>query len=254
MEAQDTTVNIDYFDCLDTETTSVSSVNEDKSNQDENFSAASCSHNWQGNIETGSIKCSICSETISRNAIKSKQGENLSSVEKAQIYWTLNHYMTVHTGEGKYLYSEDSAFSLTADEYSVTVEFLQKNIWGVYAYDDYDKYYNSTSSATNNLYLNKNENNFRTVSEDNENFWQALSAAQTLVKEALKTPTTAKFPKSGSEYSITCDGADYKVSGYVDAQNIYGAMLRQKWFASFTMHKAGGYNYEISNRYVEIYE
>lgn len=217
----------------------------------ENVTIASCNHIWQGYKDNGRIKCSKCSESISDDDIKSKHGIGLSSVEKAKVYWTLNHYMTAKTQSGKYLYSENSAFNLTADEYGVTVKYLKNNIWGTYAYDDYVKYYNATENST---ISSSNNSNYKTVSQKDDIFWNALSAAQTLVKGKLKSPTSAKFPASGSEYSISRNGNDYKVTGYVDAQNLFGVVVRVKWSSCFTMRKAGGNNFEITNSSVELFE
>lgn len=50
----------------------------------------------------------------------------------------------------------------------------------------------------------------------------AERVCQDFVKQRLKAPATAKF--SGLDHSA--DGADYTVTGAVDSQNSFGAMLR----------------------------
>lgn len=50
------------------------------------------------------------------------------------------------------------------------------------------------------------------------------STAQTAVKSKLKSPSTAKFQKSPDIYEL--DDDKYKISGYVDSQNSFGAILR----------------------------
>ena len=57
----------------------------------------------------------------------------------------------------------------------------------------------------------------------------AAGAAQEFITEGLKSPSTAKF----SSYSRTnvwhLQGKTYKVEGYVDSQNGFGAMIRSRY-------------------------
>lgn len=58
---------------------------------------------------------------------------------------------------------------------------------------------------------------------------EAYAEAEAIVSKYLKSPSTAKFP-SMSEVNIKDLGAEgFQVEGYVDAQNSFGAMLRQNW-------------------------
>ncbi len=52
--------------------------------------------------------------------------------------------------------------------------------------------------------------------------------AQGFVLQALKSPSTAKFPALPNEAISLGDGA-YRVSSYVDSQNSFGAMIRTGW-------------------------
>lgn len=85
------------------------------------------------------------------------------------------------------------------------------------------------------------------VSSKDDDFWFAVTAAQNLVKEQLKSPSTASFPSSATAYSVQTDGTYFHVSGYVDAQNSFGAELRQNWTASFKMGDTSGSQYKISD-------
>jgi cytoskeletal protein RodZ len=58
--------------------------------------------------------------------------------------------------------------------------------------------------------------------------------AEAFVKKYLKSPSTAKFPNY-NEYSYDFNGNKWTVKGYVDAQNSYGATLRQEFTVSFTI-------------------
>jgi len=95
---------------------------------------------------------------------------------------------------------------------------------------------------------NGNESSIKSeVSSKDDDFWFAVTAAQNLVKEQLKSPSTASFPSSASAYRVETDGTYFYVSGYVDAQNSFGAELRQEWTASFKMGNTSGAQYKISD-------
>lgn len=51
------------------------------------------------------------------------------------------------------------------------------------------------------------------------------------VKTLLKAPSTAKF-SAMHESKIKRKGAGFEVLGYVDAQNSFGAMVRQSWLCN----------------------
>ncbi|MGB4076127.1 MAG: hypothetical protein WBK28_00270 [Minisyncoccia bacterium] len=57
--------------------------------------------------------------------------------------------------------------------------------------------------------------------------------AQAIIKETLKSPSTAKFPSS-AEAKIT-RGQDnvFNVKSYVDSQNSFGATIRSDWSVMF---------------------
>ena len=58
--------------------------------------------------------------------------------------------------------------------------------------------------------------------------------AEAFVKKYLKSPSTAKFPKC-NEYIYDLSSDIWLVSGYVDAQNSFGAITRQYFIVSFTV-------------------
>lgn len=90
------------------------------------------------------------------------------------------------------------------------------------------------------------------VSSSDVDFWAAVTAAQDLVKNELKAPSTARFPVSGDSYNVMRSGTQWSVAGYVDAQNGFGATTREHWTASFTMGDTSGSQYEISNYKVDF--
>ncbi|NME95379.1 hypothetical protein HF847_05145 [Clostridium cochlearium] len=70
-----------------------------------------------------------------------------------------------------------------------------------------------------------------------------ITTAQSVVKENLKAPSTAKFPWSFNEYNIkesTSENKDmtiYYVSGYVDAENSFGAKIRSNFIVEMECTK-----------------
>lgn len=76
--------------------------------------------------------------------------------------------------------------------------------------------------------------------EDRADAWVC---AQDVVKKNLKSPSSAKFCLM-SEATIHYNGEDgggsrYTVSGYVDAQNSFGAMIRKNFTVNLTVTKDG---------------
>jgi len=66
--------------------------------------------------------------------------------------------------------------------------------------------------------------------------------AKRYVDLALKAPSTAKFPYYGDfiAYQTTENNDVWEVTGYVDAQNSFGAMLRSNWYVKI---RVSGDNY-----------
>lgn len=102
------------------------------------------------------------------------------------------------------------------------------------------------------LELQKNKVTETEISSSHPNYWAAVTAAQNLVKDELRSPSTARFPVSGDAYIVVKTGTQWSVAGYVDAQNGYGATVREQWTASFEMSDPSGSQYTISNYEVEF--
>jgi|GEM_PF-2959289 len=76
--------------------------------------------------------------------------------------------------------------------------------------------------------------------------FDAVVVAEKAVKSKLKSPSTAEFC-SHKEYSITCSGDTWTVSGYVDAQNSFGATLRNDFTVMFTFENSERYTIDYCN-------
>ena len=68
------------------------------------------------------------------------------------------------------------------------------------------------------------------IAEDRE--WDAKSVAEKFARERLKAPSTASF-SAEQGIDVTADGL-YIVTGYVDAQNSFGAQLRSRYACTVT--------------------
>lgn len=97
-------------------------------------------HNYKGNAKTGIISCLACSAKVDYSTIHGKPIEELSYVEKAYVSWTINNYMTAVDRNGRYLYTEQEAYSNSAYDlgytYSEMVSFW-KNHTGTSAWMHY---------------------------------------------------------------------------------------------------------------------
>ena len=69
---------------------------------------------------------------------------------------------------------------------------------------------------------------------------EAWVAAQLIVEKQLKSPSTAKFCRKG-EATIVRDGNSWTVTGYVDAQNSFGATLRNEFAVQITFTSSNKY-------------
>ena len=65
----------------------------------------------------------------------------------------------------------------------------------------------------------------------------AYYTATQFIKTRLKSPSAAEFPKpKEATIQLLEDCATYKIFGYVDSQNSYGAMLRVNWYAKLILN------------------
>lgn len=88
--------------------------------------------------------------------------------------------------------------------------------------------YNGTVLYENGQ-VKDNLKNYTMTDEDRYNY---KSLAENLVKQVLKSPSTAKFP-SFSEYKFGKSEGIVTVQGYVDSQNSFGATIRGEFQVKF---------------------
>lgn len=82
--------------------------------------------------------------------------------------------------------------------------------------------------------------------KSNDSETDAKICAQKAVEDQLKAPSTADFC-SYREMNATYLGDDrWKVTGYVDAENSFGAKLRQNWTVTLTLTGSGFTDYSVT--------
>ena len=63
----------------------------------------------------------------------------------------------------------------------------------------------------------------------------AWSCAQEYVKEQLASPSSAKFCSYSNAKITVLEDNTFRISGYVDAQNVFGAVLRYRFTITLTV-------------------
>ena len=100
--------------------------------------------------------------------------------------------------------------------------------------DYFDDYYNSQvhEDVQNRKNSNYDSEMKESTNKDEDSYghtkYDAITIAEKEVKAKLKSPSTAKF-SSSSETSVTRSGNTWRVTGWVDAQNGFGATLRNSY-------------------------
>lgn len=92
-------------------------------------------------------------------------------------------------------------------------------------YSGYDEYRNKVGTSGS-----VSENAKDTYGHDR---FDAIVIAEKIVEDNLKSPSSAEFC-GNSDYSVSCTDNTWTVEGYVDAQNDFGATLRNDFVVKFT--------------------
>lgn len=73
----------------------------------------------------------------------------------------------------------------------------------------------------------------------------AIETAKEFVLERLKAPATAEWPRGSAYYSCTELGHNrYRVTSFVDAENIFGAKIRTRFVAVVKYEGKGRWSLE----------
>lgn len=128
-------------------------------------------------------------------------------------------------------------------EYSFDYNGLKLPNGTLYTKKNTDITTNDTTTYTNTDTSNTYTDVYSTPQEPSDNDKAfAWTAAKAVVKDNLKAPSTAKFPFSyGNEYIKEISYNTFLVKSYVDAENSFGAKIRNNF--SVTIIKKGKDNY-----------
>lgn len=137
------------------------------------------------------------------------------------------------------------------DKYIASYKDLSRNFTNIYDNPKFEEEFEEANGFSYDSWIEagqkySSEQKYKSVSSKDDDYWYAVTAAQNLVKDELRSPSTAKFPIDTS-YKVKRSGSDWIVEGYVDAQNGFGATVRQYWKATFTMGDTSGSTYKVSN-------
>ncbi|GAA2182123.1 hypothetical protein GCM10009785_19950 [Brooklawnia cerclae] len=75
----------------------------------------------------------------------------------------------------------------------------------------------------------------------------AIVACRDAIKDQLKAPRTAEF----DDESVLWSGSEARVSGAVDAQNSFGALIRTQWSCTVTMDLDGAKAQRVTSAYLD---
>lgn len=76
--------------------------------------------------------------------------------------------------------------------------------------------------------------------------WDAKICAMEIVKQNLKAPSTADFPAPSLMSASNSYGDTWVVEGYVDAENSFGAMIRENFTVTLTLTDSGYTNGSVT--------
>lgn len=175
--------------------------------------------------EKMSKKEQFVSDLTSVNGVKKKAAKSAYSIIKNDLgYKNIEVYETN---------GDNTTFGIVADDdylYIVVNDKLRR-VWC----GDFTLYENDE------VVMTKKEMDNRVVG-DNKSSYYVIS--QEIISSFLKAPSTADFC-SQDETSMRRNGDYVVVSGYVDSQNSFGAMIRSEFTVEFKVNDLNNFEYEI---------
>lgn len=176
--------------------------------------------------------------------ISSDSFSALSVEEQQQTAYNLYTSMTDSKPYDKYWYNTTSFWSgaLFYSPHKGQLKIVLKSNGEEFEYGFNDLF--ETTSPISDSFVD--------VSSSDSDYWYALTAAQNIVKAELSSPSTAKFPASDDAYVVRKNNNQWKVSGFVDSQNSFGALIRSNWSTSFTLGSTSGSQYKVTDYSVSI--
>jgi len=83
----------------------------------------------------------------------------------------------------------------------------------------------------------KNGNSLKSKEDVELEMFAAYSAAESYVKQFLKSPSTTTFPNASKKIQHVTDlgGKKFRINSWVDSQNSFGAIIRTKFSITVTL-------------------
>jgi len=131
-------------------------------------------------------------------------------------------------------------YTSNGDIYDISSDMNKITKNGKEIYNDYynSETHKSVEESKNNTQNGSTDYSTNNITENDKGF--AWAVAEKEVKDRLKAPSTAKFPTYGSA-TISKSGDNFKVEGYVDAENSFGAEIRTTFTVEFTKNSEESY-------------
>ena len=164
--------------------------------------------------------------------------------------YSLKMYAETYKDSAKYTGEVIGAFKLkftkidTGDQTYTIEDFKFDEYKDKYSSSDYD--YNYNDSAKTDYDYNKD---VKAVTDEDEKA-EVITIAKDIVKENLKVPSSADFSWDFDDYFVCCSGNEYTVSFYVEAENSFGAKLKQLACVKYTRIGSYKYTYRQSDVYI----
>ena len=177
-------------------------------------------------------------EKVKQFVLNHKKTVIVLSLAIVFVVWKIVGPRTVESGNGwkhqigdfgqcEFLDCENEA---THRYYAMTIqEAYCEECWEEYGQDMFNKLAEKDSSSSNS-----------------DEATDAKICAAKAVKDQLKSPSTADFCKYTEMTATNLGGNKWKITGWVDAQNSFGATVRENWTVTLTLTGSGFKDYTVT--------
>lgn len=155
--------------------------------------------------------------------INCKARENLDDIEKSLLAYDVENIVPISFTDSK-----GHKISVMSNKTGESIKYIDTSVNG---------------EKIHSTYSQIKEYESKKISDDEKG--EVVAIAQKEVKSRLKSPSSAKFPWSFDEYTITKSGDIFTVNSYVEAKNSYGTLLKIKYIVQFTV--TGKDKYIVNN-------
>lgn len=171
-------------------------------------------------------------EKLKRFVVKHKRLLILLCIALVFVVWKLVGPKTLEKGNG--YKHQIGSFNKECDGYKCPNTPIHR-IYHVFGSDYYCE----------ECWVDYGESQFRSLAHlDRKNIYSDEAAdakicAVKAVKDQLKSPSTAEFCKYTEMTATNLGGDRWKITGWVDAQNSFGATIRENWTVTLTLTGSG---------------